>query len=69
ETDTQKTDTQKYDPTVSAGSVSVNKDDVSTEEQKETLKTAILNKVTVAAEAGNVTKEVQGDLPTTVGSH
>ncbi|MDU3020493.1 MAG: Rib/alpha-like domain-containing protein, partial [Clostridium perfringens] len=34
-----------------------------------TLKTDILNKVTVPAEAGNVTKEVQGDLPTTVGSH
>ena len=60
---------KKYDPTVSAGSVSVNKDDVTTPEQKETLKTDILNKVTVAAEAGNVTKEVQGDLPTTVGSH
>ncbi|WP_449461502.1 hypothetical protein, partial [Streptococcus suis] len=55
-----QTDTQKYDPTVAPGSVSVNKDGVSTEEQKETLKTAILNKVTVAAEAGNVTKEVQG---------
>ncbi|WP_460298905.1 Rib/alpha-like domain-containing protein, partial [Clostridium perfringens] len=37
--------------------------------QKETLKTDILNKVTVPAEAGNVTKEVQGDIPTEVGSH
>ncbi|WP_460298699.1 LPXTG cell wall anchor domain-containing protein, partial [Clostridium perfringens] len=64
-----QTDAQKYDPTVSAGSVSVNKDNVTTPEQKETLKTDILNKVTVPAEAGNVTKEVQGDIPTTVGSH
>ncbi|ELU5588359.1 YSIRK-type signal peptide-containing protein, partial [Clostridium perfringens] len=67
--DITETDTQKYDPTVSAGSVSVNKDNVKTPEQKETLKTDILNKVTVPAEAGNVTKEVQGDIPTTVGSH
>ncbi|WP_449460125.1 Rib/alpha-like domain-containing protein, partial [Streptococcus suis] len=58
-----QTDTQKYDPTVAPGSVSVNKDDVST------LKTDILSKVTVAPEAGPVTKDVQGDLPTTVGSH
>ncbi|WP_449461509.1 Rib/alpha-like domain-containing protein, partial [Streptococcus suis] len=47
----------------------VNKDAVSTEDQKAALKTDILSKVTVAPEAGNVTKEVQGDLPTTVGSH
>ncbi|MGU8435668.1 hypothetical protein ACV3P8_16910, partial [Clostridium perfringens] len=67
--DPVQTDAQKYDPTVSAGSVSVNKDNVKTPEQKETLKTDILNKVTVPAEAGNVTKEVQGDLPTTLGSH
>ncbi|WP_460298908.1 Rib/alpha-like domain-containing protein, partial [Clostridium perfringens] len=67
--DITETDTQKYDPTVSAGSVSVNKDNVTTPEQKETLKTDILNKVTVPAEAGNVTKEVQGDIPTEVGSH
>ncbi|WP_449461504.1 hypothetical protein, partial [Streptococcus suis] len=59
-----QTDTQKYDPTVAAGSVSVNKDAVSTEDQKAALKTDILSKVTVAPEAGNVTKEVQGDLPT-----
>ncbi|MGU8670576.1 Rib/alpha-like domain-containing protein, partial [Clostridium perfringens] len=33
------------------------------------LKTDILNKVTVPKEAGDVTKEIQGDLPTEVGSH
>ncbi|MFY8264678.1 Rib/alpha-like domain-containing protein, partial [Clostridium perfringens] len=47
ESSTRITYTQKYDPTVSAGSVSVNKDDVTTPEQKETLKTDILDKVTV----------------------
>ncbi|MGU8670472.1 Rib/alpha-like domain-containing protein, partial [Clostridium perfringens] len=69
ESSTRITYTQKYDPTVSAGSVSVNKDNVKTPEQKETLKTDILNKVTVPEEAGDVTKEIQGDLPTEVGSH
>lgn len=65
-------DAQKYEPTVTGGALSVNKDAVASEQGKEKVTADLLNKVSVpqgVTLADQDGKVLTGELPTAVGTH